>query len=140
MSERKFKVRQTFDIEEIKKLFKKCMPSDDWYETRNPVIYWLAEDRKGNYVGYCMLTLLPENVCFMSSSGVLHSARGAGLQLKMIRVRERAARKYGYEQVISYTKIDNISSSRNLQKAGYSLYLPEDEYADKDCLYWIKDL
>jgi hypothetical protein len=135
-----FNIRQTYDVDEVIKLHKKLFPLDDWYDSRYPAVYWLVYDSKGNPVGFSILGLLPDDVCFLARSGVLWEARGNGLQVRMIRVREMYARKYNFTKVITYTKIDNIASSHNLQKAGYYLYLPETPYADDDCLYWIKEV
>ncbi len=141
----KFSIRQTEDEEAIQKLQKKIMPSDRWYSTPNRVKYWLAYDGNRKPVGFCILTLLDHGIAFLSLSGVLVSARGNGLQTRMIRAREKYARKEGYSQIITYTKLHNIGSSHNLQKLGYMLYSPEERYGDdgpdeEPALYWMKTL
>ena len=118
------------------------MPSDLWYEpdAGNKALHWLVRDENKNPVGFCILTIMKYGTAFLSFSGILEEARGNGLQCRMIRVRERKARKEGVKKLISYTKMHNIQSSHNLQKCGFELYAPEEPYADKDCLYWLKIL
>lgn len=102
--------------------------------------YWVIRTENKFPAGFCILTKLSDDIAFLSRSGVLKKYRGNKLQKRMIRTREKYARKMGFKSVITYTKIHNIKSSVSLQKSGYMMYKPEYEYADKDCIYWIKVL
>lgn len=133
-----FKIRQSTNIGLIKSLHRDCFPDDDFDDHKENVC-WIAWKGK-EPIGFTVLTKLSHGIIFLSRSGVLPKYRGNKLQKRFIRVRERYARKHGYKNIITYTKIFNINSSRSIQKCGYELYVPEYEYADKDCLYWIKQL
>jgi len=134
----KFVIKICDDIELVKKMHEIIFPTDDWYENKTAVswIIWCG----GSPVGFCMLSVLDNQFGFLARAGVIKEFRGCGLQQRLIKVREQYLKKNGFTKVITYTKMSNITSSRNLQKCGYWLYLPEYEYADKDCLYWYKDL
>lgn len=131
-------IRITKDVELVKKLHELAFPADDWYDSARS-IYWVIWC-DGEPVGFAMLSETDDDYVFYSRAGVLKDHRGKGLQLRLLKVREQYAKKKGFKKAITYTKIDNISSNRNLQKAKYWLYIPKYEYADKDCLYWIKEL
>jgi len=134
----RYTIRKCEDIELVKKLHTEIFPSDEWYESSRSVI-WVVWFKK-EPVGFCMLSETDNGFVFYSRAGVKRDHRGNGFQVRMLRVRERYARKCGFKKAITYTKMDNIKSNRNLQKAGYWLYVPEYQYADKDCLYWLKNL
>lgn len=131
-----FKIRKSDNVGLVRSLHRDCFPGDDFYD-HDGNQYWIAWNDK-EPIGFTMLTIMDENIGFLSRSGVLPNYRGNGLQRRFIRVREMFARKNDLKNIITYTKIHNISSSRSIQKCGYDLYIPEYEYADKDCLYWIK--
>lgn len=138
MSAKKFKIRRCHDIELVKKLHLETFPTDEWYNNPTAVswVVWL-EDKP---VGFCMVSIWDGKYGFLARAGLSKEARGCGLHMRLIRVRESFCRKSGFTRVLTYTKIDNIRSSHNLQKAGYYLYIPQYAYADKDCLYWMKEL
>jgi len=138
MREKKiFSVKPSTDIELIKKLHTEIFPADEWYS--NPIaVHWIVWLDK-TPLGFCTASISDENFGFLARAGLKKEARGKGLHQRLIRVRERFIRKSGFTKVITYTKIYNITSSRNLQKSGYQMYIPEYEYADKDCIYWYKD-
>ena len=137
-SNKKFEIRKTNDLELIKKLQLQILPTDEVYEHKD-MVCWIAW-HKEEPVGFCILTNMGKSIAYLSRSGVLKEYRGHGLQRRMIRVRESYAKKQNFTKIITYTKIYNIKSSHNLQKCNFWLYRPEYEYADKDCLYWIKEL
>jgi len=140
---RSFRIRETQDVDLVKKLHSKIFTTDDWYEPvdpSSPVIYWLVYDANNIAVGFCILTMLKDETCFLSRSGILYEARGNGLQVRMIRVRESYARKYHYKKMVTYTTMENIASSHNLQKVSYQLYMPSEEWAGPGCLYWQRSI
>jgi hypothetical protein len=138
MSAKKYKILLTTDKDLVKTLHDKIFPLDDWYESNRSIMWilWHGKDP----VGFCMMSETNDDYVFHSRAGITSGHRGNNLQVRMLRVRERYARSRGFKKAITYTKIDNIVSNHNLQKAGYWLYLPQYRYADKDCLYWIKNL
>ena len=103
--------------------------------------WWVAkDDNTGKMIGFCAATIVDSNVCFLSLSGVTGPARGKGLQMKMIRVRERWARKQRCKKSITYTSLSNPASSNNLIKCGYKIYHPDSYWGLVDGIYWTKDL
>ena len=132
------KLVRCYDESLIRSLHEIVFPSDDL-----PLDYrcchWVLMDGK-DYAGFCILKILPHGIGYLYRAGVMEGYTGKGLQKRMIRCRERLGRKIGLKQMITYTKIHNIASSVNLSKCKYSLYIPEEEYAEEDCLYWIKKL
>lgn len=132
------KLKRTKKFTDIIRLHEKLFPVDDVCEI-DGTINWLLMDNK-KAVGFCMLKPLDDEIAFLHESGVLTGYSGKGLQRRMIRCRERYARKNGFSKIITYTKIHNVRSSVNLSRCGYQLYMPENQYADDDCIYWIKHL
>lgn len=133
-----YSIKRTFDKKLIKELHDQIFPSDDFPESDS--FDWVVRDHHGKPVGFCMLSIVDDDTGYLSRAGLLKEAYGKGLHLRLIRVREKFLRIMGFTMAISYTKIYNISSSYNLQKAGYWVYIPENEYADPDCIYWRKSL
>lgn len=137
---RKFKIIKTFDKELVKSLHKKIFPEDAWPEDES--IDWLVVTPQGHPVGFCMLAPWEKSVttAYLLRAGLLKDAWGYGLHMRMIRTREREARALGFERLISYTVIENIQSSCNLERAGYRLYVPAKVFSEKTILYWQKFL
>lgn len=87
-------------------------------------------------VGFCCLTPYPVNgTGFLSRVGVRKSYRGNGLQKKMIKIREKLAKKIGLSRLITYTSYDNIYSINNLISCGYKFYKPKWEFGVKYAYY-----
>jgi GNAT superfamily N-acetyltransferase len=102
--------------------------------------WWLAMDG-GVVAGFCGLRIYREAKCaFLCLSGVSPGYRGLGLQRRMIRVRERLARKCRCERIITYTSPDNYWSANNLIRCGYTLYNPRWEWGVAHAYYFRKFL
>ena len=91
-------------------------------------------------VGFCSCHVTEGDTVFLSRSGLLPEYQGRGLQKTMIKARLSWAKRSGYAKAITYTTLDNATSFSNLQKCGFRLYLPQNQYAGKKMLYWIKDV
>lgn len=102
--------------------------------------WWIVEDPDGEAVAFAALQHMYADRGFLSRVGVLTDHRGHGLQKRLIRVRERAARRLDLGRLITYTAKENIHSSNNLMDCGYRLYRPEDEWGTRGALYWYRDL
>ena len=100
---------------------------------------WVVRD-KGKAVAFCSSVVRKERYVYFSSCGVTEDYRGKGLQRRMIRHRLKKAKEDGAEVAYTYTSKDNEPSFLNLQREGFELYVPEDEYAGRDFLYWRKYL
>jgi GNAT superfamily N-acetyltransferase len=76
---------------------------------------------------------------YLCRAGVAPGHRGQGLQLRLLRVREAQARRYGWTWLFTDTT-SNPASSNSLIKAGYRLYLPPYPWAFSHSLYWRKQI
>lgn len=89
------------------------------------------------FAGLCPSIIMP-GYAFLMRSGVLPEHRGHGLQLRLIRVRERWARRCGYKGLVSYT-VENPQSANNIIKAGLLTYEPPIAFACAEAVYFKKD-
>jgi GNAT superfamily N-acetyltransferase len=102
--------------------------------------WWWLVKHEGKPVGFCGLRAADDKkVGYLKRAGVLHEARGQGLQRRMIHVRERHARREGMVLMLTDTT-DNPASANTLMSAGYRLYKPEYRWALPNALYWRKEL
>lgn len=103
--------------------------------------WWLAWSG-GRPVAFAGVVYLPRRRCwYLCRAGVVPSARGLGLQRRLIRVRERFVRaraRRGW--LVTYTLDDNVHSSNNLVACGYRLYLPPRRRRQRGALYFRKPL
>jgi GNAT superfamily N-acetyltransferase len=103
--------------------------------------WWLAYDGK-DPVAFCGLT--PSDVyvdaAYLKRAGVLPAWQGRGLQRRMIRIREREARKAGFLYLRTDVSNDNPASANNLIKCGFRMFWPKQPWAFDYSTYWVKDL
>ena len=113
----------------------------DWEEPRNSQ-YWVIYDDMSDPVGFaCCYQIVGEpTAMFLSRAGLLPCARGKGLHRRLIEVRLRWGKRQGLDQAITYTHRRNATSFANLQQCGFALYIPENEYAGEDFLYFYTEL
>ncbi len=101
--------------------------------------WWIVYGDNAQPVGFAGVTpstYLP-NTGYLKRAGVLREHRG-GLQRRLISVRERFARRIGWETVYTDTATFNVKSSNNLFKAGFELFRPDPIWNGEDFLYWRK--
>ena len=103
--------------------------------------WWVVFDG-GSPVGFASLTLYDDerNTAFLSLAGVIPSARGKGLQRKLIKRRVDKSIELGAGRVITYVAPDNVISGNNLIKCGFKLYVPDFEYGVDGAIYFQKKL
>lgn len=133
-----FQLRQTKDMALVQEMDRKCFPDDKWDNTTN-MKWWLLK-KDGIPVGYCSCRMIMPDTCYFTRAGILPSARGKGLQKKLINVRVNWARKQGAKYVITYTSMDNFASLVNLIKSGFKMFNPQWAWAGKEFFYFKKDL
>lgn len=103
-------------------------------------VWWVGWTDQNTPVAYAGARYIPSaHAVFLSRAGVLHEARGQGLQRRMIALRLRWARTTAARYVITYTHPENIISSNNLIKQGFLMYTPEWAWAGREFLYWIRE-
>lgn len=77
---------------------------------------------------------------YLSRAGILEDHRGQGLQMRLIRVRESQAKRYGWKWLFSDT-CGNPPSANNLAKAGFKMFEPVKPWSkNKTTLYWRKKI
>ena len=100
--------------------------------------WWLTYDGEYPVAFAGCSPFFAQKSMFLARVGVLKDYHGQGLQKKLIKVRERIAKKLGMERIITYTSYDNIPSANNLIDCGYKLYIPKWEWGVKHAYYFRK--
>ena len=113
-------------------------------EDRDPRIgegaWWLVWD-KDTPVAFAGARRIPgTDQLYLCRVGVIRSARGNGLQRRLVRVRLQWGRKQGLKEVLTDTVNWNVASSNNLIKEGFTLFVPGYYWAGADSLYWCRNL
>lgn len=131
-------IRRTYDDELIDSLHERIFPSDE--APRQWDAAWIAYE-DDSPVGFATVKVADEgSSAFLQRAGVSSSARGAGLQRRLIRVREQWARRQGIKAMLTYTTYENHASISNLLKSGYRFYTPAWHWAGPDVHYYQKRL
>lgn len=112
-----------------------CLPADVPYPYKDRDLWWVATD-DGEPVGFAVVSPLSHGLWYMSRAGVVPSARGHGLQKRLIRVRLRAARSAGAAMVITDCTAANVASANSLIACGLRPYTPAHKWALPDSIYW----
>lgn len=91
--------------------------------------------------GFCGVTPCDEipRAAYLCRAGVIPKHRGKGLQVRMITLRERWARKNGYARMVTETH-EAMHSANNLIRSGYRLFAPSAPWSFKGALYFTKSL
>ncbi len=119
--------------------FGKDAPNVTQYDT--DVGRWWLAFAAGEPVAFAGLkeSASEKGALYAVRSGVMKEHRGHGLQLRLLRVRERWARRNGWYKLKTDTT-DNPHSANNLIRAGFRVYSPEWVYGFHNTIYWRKDL
>jgi GNAT superfamily N-acetyltransferase len=119
-----------------------CFPDDDRINPANS-LWWIAWHGK-QPVAYAGLRLCrdPQNLgfAFLCRVGVIPEHRGRGLQKRLIRVRENAARKLAVTELITYCVPWNCPSINSLVSCGYKFYRPGTKWGGAGSVYLRKPL
>jgi len=117
----------------------KCLPFDTPYDT-NFGSWWIAS-QDGVDIGFAGLvrTVSWIDCGYLCRAGVVPTARGQGLQKKLIHVRLRQAKTLGWKWVITDTT-DNPASANSLIATGFKLFQPTKPWGFKNTLYWRRKL
>lgn len=120
----------------IAELDKHCFPADGPCDVKRGW-WWLVYDDREEPVAYAGMrrSYLWSDAGYTCRVGVLERHRGQGLQLRLLRVRQRYARSLGWNWLISDTW-HNPSSANNLIKAGFVTYEPRKPWGEKGTIYW----
>jgi GNAT superfamily N-acetyltransferase len=119
-----------------------CFPADHRVAVPGS-LWWVAWDGT-EPVAYAGLRLcsMPENrgLGFLCRAGVVPSHRGRGLQKRLIRIRERAARELGLKELVTYCICSNSPSLNSLVGCGFRFYSPATKYGGPGAVYLRKEL
>jgi len=118
-------------------LQKTTLPSDDIRPLANDE-WWIAY-QDGVPVGFAAFNFCDSTTGYLSRSGVLYSARGHGLQKRLIKTRLNYAKRNGVTVVLCDTS-QNPASANSLISQGFRLYDPVRPWALSTSLYWKKTL
>lgn len=121
------------------KLQKECLPYDKLYDVSQGA-WWVAykNDRPVGFAGIVRSSRWCDTG-YLCRSGVIRSARGQGVQKRLIRVRQLYAKKMGWAWLITDT-YHNPPSSNSLISCGFKLFEPTLPWGAKGTLYWRKHL
>lgn len=103
--------------------------------------YWWVAYENDVAVAFCAMKHSSRwsDTMYLNRAGVLLKYRGQGIQKKLIRVRERQAKKFGMSWLISDT-YNNPASSNSLIHCGFYLYRPTYQYGAIGTLYFRKKI
>jgi GNAT superfamily N-acetyltransferase len=104
-------------------------------------VWWVAYDGS-DPVGFCGMEASSDyaDVMYFKRAGVLPAWQGHGLQRRMIRVRERYARRIGIRYLRTDVSNDNPASANNLIRCGFRMFWPRHPWAFDYSTYWFKEL
>jgi GNAT superfamily N-acetyltransferase len=103
--------------------------------------HWIAYDYDQPVaLAQLVPSTLGDDIGYLKRAGVMPSHRGQGLQLKLLKVREREAKRLGWKRLVTDTALRNIHSSNNLIRAGFTLFEPPIRWGFATGLYWTKDI
>jgi predicted acetyltransferase len=112
-----------------------CLPNDIPRDFSADTV-WIGREGR-TPVAFCSIRALDDGQWYLSRAGVVPSARGKGLQKRMIRLRVAFARAHDAgATVITDCTFDNYASANSLMTCGFRLYSPERRWSFHDALYW----
>lgn len=100
--------------------------------------WWVAyqDDQPAAFAALCR-SVRWRDTGYLCRAGVLRAYRGAGLQKRLIRVRERWARRMGLRWLVTDT-FDNPASANSLIACGFRMFTPSAPWAAEGACYWRK--
>lgn len=126
----------------LDELDSQIFPVDVGCKKRQPGRYWWIVYAGKKPIGFAGIEI-GNREAFLCRAGILIQHRGHGIQKKLIRSRERYAKKLGIHDIITYTHTLSIASVNNLINSGYKLYDPTHHWAGtqrNETLYFTKKI
>jgi ribosomal protein S18 acetylase RimI-like enzyme len=115
-----FKLVRTDDLDLILELDRLIFPAD--YKLKGPQFldaqWWLVQDGLDQNVGFGGV-LVDGDHADLVRAGIAVTARGQGLQKRLIRTRVAFAKAAGVVEVRTYTSTANVKSQRSLISCGF---------------------
>ena len=102
--------------------------------------YWWIVYSDKNPIGFAGIREAYHNTGYgyLERTGVLPCARGQSLQRRLIKVREKFARKNKWLGLVTDT-LDNPYSANNLIASGFTMFSPKKRWGHSEAVYWKKD-
>lgn len=101
---------------------------------------WFIAYHNSKAVAYAGMTTIKPKIGYMVRSGVLAAHRGHGLQRDLIFARIGKAIELKYNELYTFTVVDNIQSSNNIINSGFRLFTPRDKWGGDGVNYWKLNL
>lgn len=109
----------------IARMHRACFPGLPPVQTSHGD-WWIARDENARPVGFAGMwpSARVDGAGYLCRAGVLPIARGQGLQIRLIKVREREAKKKRWTALFSDAVVENAHSQNNLVAAGFRMFRP----------------
>jgi GNAT superfamily N-acetyltransferase len=134
------RVIRTRDRPLILKMEQVCFNDESLDEDDAREHIWFVAFVNGKPAGYAGLKTWDGFTGFLSRAGVLPEFRGLGLQKRLIKSRQRYAKRIGIRWLVTYTAIDSAASQNSLISCGYRPYRPEYPWAGAEWIYFRRKL
>lgn len=137
------------DADALEAMDRVCFPHDHPYGLFHwdKGVCWIAiQGSSGEFysdplpIGYIAAHPIRRGVWFYSRVGVMPSARGVGLQRKLMATLEKHGRREGWREIVTYTVGRNGFSTANILAAGYRTYEPRKSYVGFQVVHMRKRL
>lgn len=106
--------------------------------------WWVAVDEDGTVVGFAGMQQSRnyERAAYLERAVVRSSFRHRGIHKKLIRAREKLAKRLSYTYLITDTSRLNCGSMNALISCRFKTFLPSNPWANYDeaAVYWVKYL
>jgi GNAT superfamily N-acetyltransferase len=115
------------------------LPSDDPLPTTTG--WWWVIYQDDRPIGFCSLRKSSQwaDAVYLCRAGILPKYRGKGLQKRLIRVRERLAKRLKMNWLVSDT-YNNPASANSLIACGFRMFTPSQPWGAEQTCYWRKRL
>lgn len=136
------RIRRVSDYRLATAMDLELFPSDEPIEDPDHHVWFVGFDGDTPvcYASFKLLGGTDAGTAFLSRCGVLESHRGQGLQKRLIKAREREARRQGATVMITYTVSWNAHSMNSLYSCGYRAYIPASKWGGEGAVYFSKPL
>lgn len=122
----------------ILRMHEKCFPGLEFQQLHGD--WWVVYDALKNPVAFAGLwpSFRIEGSGYLCRAAVMPAGRGNGLQKRLIRVREREAKRKGWVALYSDCDPKNAPSMNNLFSCGFTAFRPAESWCGHEWVYMHK--
>jgi len=122
----------------ILKMHEACFPDLDFQQLHGD--WWIAYDPNKVPVAFAGLwpSVRTPGAGYLCRAGVMPQGRGKGLQRRLIKVREREARRKRWVALFSDSRPGNAHSLNNLFACGFRAFVPSTPWCGEEWTYVCK--